>query len=185
MSRVEAGGLGPWRLGAELWGYLDRESGDIRALCYSGANLIPVGTDPAALRAFAERGRRQGRRCSSIVGPSDAVARLWRSLLPHWGEARDVRPDQPLMTISSAPLVAGDCGVRRVRPEEIDILLPASIAMFTEEVGVSPTKGDGGSMYRARVAELIASGRSFARFDGDRVVFKAEVGAATEHACQV
>lgn len=40
-------------------------------------------------------------------------------------------------------------------------------------------------MYRNRVAEIIAAGRAFAAFDDDRVVFKAEIGAATSAACQV
>ena len=51
--------------------------------------------------------------------------------------------------------------------------------MFTEEVGISPLGNDGGALYRARVTDLVTSGRAFARFDGDRVIFKAEVGAAT------
>jgi predicted GNAT family acetyltransferase len=72
-----------------------------------------------------------------------------------------------------------------VRPDELDLLLPASIAMFTEEVGISPIAGDGGALYRARVRELVSSGRAFARFEDERVVFKAEVGAATKSACQV
>jgi len=57
--------------------------------------------------------------------------------------------------------------------------------MFTEEVGVSPLVGDGGALYRARVEELITQGRAWARIEGDRVLFKAEVGAATVDACQV
>jgi len=57
--------------------------------------------------------------------------------------------------------------------------------MFTEEVGVSPLIGDGGAAYRARVAELIRAGRAFARIEDGRVIFKAEVGAATSQACQV
>jgi predicted GNAT family acetyltransferase len=57
--------------------------------------------------------------------------------------------------------------------------------MFTEEVGVSPHSGDGGVLYRARVAELIRAGRSFARIEDGRVVFKAEVGAVTPYACQI
>jgi len=57
--------------------------------------------------------------------------------------------------------------------------------MFTEEVGVSPANGDGGGLYRARVAELIGQGRAFARIEDGRVLFKAEIGAATAHACQV
>jgi predicted GNAT family acetyltransferase len=72
-----------------------------------------------------------------------------------------------------------------VRLDELDVLLPASIAMFTEEVGVSPVAGDGGMLYRSRVRELVAAGRSFARIDDGRVIFKAEVGAATDAACQV
>ncbi len=65
------------------------------------------------------------------------------------------------------------------------MLLPASVAMFTEEVGVSPLGADGGAAYRARVAELIALGRAFARIEDGRVMFKAEIGAVTPHACQV
>jgi predicted GNAT family acetyltransferase len=57
--------------------------------------------------------------------------------------------------------------------------------MFTEEVGVSPLGPDGGSAYRARVAELIDARRSFARIEDGRVVFKAEIGSVTPHACQV
>jgi predicted GNAT family acetyltransferase len=72
-----------------------------------------------------------------------------------------------------------------VRPDELDILYPACVAMFTEEVGISPANGDGGSLYRARVGELIGQGRAFARIEDGRVVFKAEVGAATQEACQI
>jgi uncharacterized protein len=182
-SRVEAAGLQPWRLGAEMWGHV--VDGQIAGLCYAGANLVPVDGDESALRAFAERARRQGRRCSSIVGPARLVAPLWQLLEPTWGAARDVRPRQPLMLADAAGEVEPDPLVRRVRTDEVDVLLPASIAMFTEEVGVSPVAADGGSLYRARVTELVQAGRSFARIEGKRVVFKAEVGAVTRAACQV
>ncbi|HTW20229.1 MAG TPA: GNAT family N-acetyltransferase [Mycobacteriales bacterium] len=182
-SRIDAVGLDPSRLGAQVWGY-GREGG-LDALCYAGANLIPVGGDPTALEAFARHGVRQGRRCSSIVGPAGAVAALWEVLGPAWGPPREARWRQPLMVTTANPQVAPDPEVRRVRPDELELLMPASIAMFTEEVGVSPTVGDGGAAYRARVRELVASGRAFARFDRNRVVFKAEVGAVTPSACQV
>jgi uncharacterized protein len=182
-SRIRAFGLEPGRLGAQIWGF---EQGDrLTSLCYAGANLVPVQATQAAVTAFAERALRQGRRCSSLVGPSAAVSRLWGLLRPHWGPARDVRAAQPLMAIDGPPEIAADPGVRRVRSDEIDILLPASIAMFTEEVGVSPLAGDGGAAYRARVSELIRAGRAFARIEDGRVIFKAEVGAATPQACQI
>jgi hypothetical protein len=113
------------------------------------------------------------------------VSELWGFLRPYWGPARDVRAAQPLMAISGPPSVAPDPAVRRVRVDEIDVLLPASIAMFTEEVGISPLAGDGGASYRARVGELVRAGRAFARIEDGRVIFKAEVGAATPSACQV
>ena len=74
----------------ELWGYGDR--GRLESLCWSGANLVPVQAGPAAVRAFADRARRAGRRCSSIVGPSSAVDPLWELLQPHWGRGTDGDP---------------------------------------------------------------------------------------------
>jgi predicted GNAT family acetyltransferase len=182
-ARLDSVGLDPWRLGAEVWAYPG--NGKVEALCYAGANLVPVNADADACRVFADRARRQGRRCSSIVGPAGQVGTLWSLLEQAWGPARAVRSNQPLMVISDQPRVAPDPLVRRVTPSEIDILYPACVAMFTEEVGVSPFNGDGGALYRARVAELIAQGRAFARIEDGRVVFKAEVGAATAQACQI
>ena len=182
-SRVRSAGVDPGRLGAQLWGYL--ESGKVTSLCYSGANLVPVAATSASVAAFAERARLQGRRCSSIVGPAEAVQELWSLLAPYWGRPREIRSAQPVMAISSDPLVPPDPLVRLVRPDELNTLLPASVAMFTEEVGVSPVGPDGGAAYRARVSELIRTGRSYARISGGLVVFKAEIGAVTPLACQV
>jgi hypothetical protein len=183
-SRVGVAGLDAWRLGGEMWGWYDGRR--LEALCYAGANLVPLSAGPEAVRAFAERARRQGRRCSSIVGPAESTGLLWSLLEPGWGPAREVRPNQPLMAIwEPSTQIAPDPGVRRVRREEMDLLVPACVAMFTEEVGISPLAGDGGLLYRARVAELVSTGRAFARFEAGQVVFKAEIGAATAGACQV
>ncbi|GAA2091915.1 GNAT family N-acetyltransferase [Actinomadura alba] len=182
-SRVHAVGLDPGRLGAQMWGYA--RDGRLASLCYSGANLIPIAATSDAIRAFAERARSQGRRCSSIVGPVEAVTEMWEALSPYWGPPRAVRANQPVMATSVPPMIEPDPAVRRVRMEEFDIIYPACVAMFTEEVGVSPHSGDGGVLYRARVAELIRAGRSFARIEDGRVLFKAEIGAVTPHACQV
>jgi predicted GNAT family acetyltransferase len=182
-SRVRAVGLDPPRLGAQLWGHLT--DGRLSSLCYAGANLVPVAATQEAIVAFAGRARAQGRRCSSLVGPAPAIGQLWELLAPYWSRPREVRRAQPVMAISGQPLVAPDPLVRRVRPDQLDVLFPASVAMFTEEVGVSPIGPDGGAGYRARVAELIGAGRAFARIEDGRVVFKAEIGAVTPQACQI
>jgi predicted GNAT family acetyltransferase len=182
-ARIRACGLDPMRLGAQVWGY--REAGTLVSLCYAGANLVPVEAGSGAIGAFADRARRQGRRCSSIAGPAEAVSDLWDRLAPYWDRPREIRACQPLLAIAREPSVEPDPAVRQVRPDEIGTLLPASVAMFTEEVGVSPIGHDGGLAYRARVSELVAGGRSFARFADGKIAFKAEVGAVTPHACQV
>ena len=182
-ARVHAVGLNPARLGAQIWGHYS--GGRLTSLCYAGANLVPVAATPDAIIAFADRARAQGRRCSSLVGPEPDVSTLWRLLQPYWGPPRDVRAVQPVLSMSGPAACAPDPLVRRVRPDELNILMPACIAMFTEEVGVSPTAGDGGATYRARVSELIRAGRAFARIENGRVVFKAEIGSVTPYACQV
>jgi predicted GNAT family acetyltransferase len=183
-SRVRSTSLDPSRLGGQLWGYSD--GGQLTAVCYAGANLVPVEANSDAIAAFAARAKLHGRRCSSIVGPAEAVGQLWPLLAPSWGRPREVRAVQPVMAISAPSPVAPDPLVRKVRPHELDVVLPSCIAMFTEEVGVSPIGGDGGAAYRSRMADLIGAGRSFARIESDgHVTFKAEIGAATPFACQV
>jgi hypothetical protein len=182
-SRVHEAGLDPARLGGQIWGYAD--GSQLSSLCYAGANLVPVAPTPAAITAFAGRARLLGRRCSSIVGLAPGALGLWELLQPYWGRPREIRAVQPVMAISGPPRVAPDPLVRRVRPDELSVLLPASVAMFTEEVGVSPIGPDGGSGYRARVSELIGLGRAFARIENGQVVFKAEIGSVTPLACQV
>ncbi len=182
-ARVRAGGADPWRLGADVWGYF--ADGVLQSLLHYGANTVPVETTPASRASFADRLRTVPRRCSSFVGPATEVLDLWRLLEPAWGPAREVRSNQPLLAMGADSPRPADAGVRRVDITEIDILLPACIDMFTAEVGVSPVAGGSGPGYRSRIAELIRSGRAFARIDDGRVVFKAEVGTATDGVCQV
>ncbi|WP_141997113.1 GNAT family N-acetyltransferase [Amycolatopsis cihanbeyliensis] len=186
-ARVEAAGLDPWRLGGEVWAADSRpsRSGRIQSLCFSGPNLIPLRGNTPALRSFADRALRRQRTCSSLVGPADQVLGLWEELADEWGPAREVRQDQPLLALDGSPSRQGDPLVRPVRADELDRYLPAAIAMFIEEVGVDPRAGDGGASYRARVAELIAGGRAFARFESGEVVFKAEIGALSATVGQI
>lgn len=182
-GRLSSAGADPWRLGGNLWGFV--QDGRVLSALYLGANLVPIETDARSRAAFADRLRQQGRRCSSMVGPAEEVLDLWRMLEPSWGPAREVRDCQPFLIMDSEPLIEGNATVRPVTERELELLIPACIAMFTEEVGVSPTTGGSGPAYRARVAELVGEGRALASFDEQGVVFKAEIGAATSKACQV
>ena len=170
-------------LGGEMWGY--HEGDRLVSMCHVGANLVPINATPAACDAFVERASRSGPRSSTIVGPHASVALLWAGLEDFWPTPRDFRWDQPHMVATAPPSVRRDPLVRRTTKEEVDVLYPACVAMYTEEVGISPEIDGGKDLYRARINQLIGRGWSFSRIEDGRVVFKAEVACATPSACQI
>ena len=182
-ERIAAHGLSWWRADGRVYGYgADRE---IESLCWVGGQLTPVRASVPAITAFAELLAAEERFCSSIVGRADEVLGLWEQLSAHWGPARDVRPNQPLLATGAPPRIAADPDVRPVRPGEVDLLFPAAVAMYTEEVGVSPLVEDGGRSYRRRVADLVRARRAYARFVDGQVVFKAELAVVTRRTAQI
>lgn len=181
--RARTTNLEPRWLGGEVWGRFD--GGELVAACHVGANLVPVQCGPDDARAFAERALARSRTASTIVGPREAVEAIWQTVSGSWGEPRELRPDQPHLELGGRPQVEPDPGVRRTVRSDLDELYPACVAMYTEEVGVSPEAGGGGELYRARVTQLISRGWSFARFDEGRLVFKAEVACSSPHAAQI
>jgi GNAT superfamily N-acetyltransferase len=181
--RARTTNLEPRWLGGEMWGRFD--GGDLVAACHVGANLVPVQATADDARAFAERALTRSRTVSTIVGPHDAVEVFWHVVADMWGRPREVRWRQPHLAIDTDPLVEPAPGVRRTTRADLDALYPACVAMYTEEVGVSPEVGGGAELYRARVQQLISRGWSFAAFEGDELVFKAEVACASPYAAQI
>lgn len=175
--------LDPRWLGGEMWGY--GRDGALSAMCHVGANLVPISADDEACDAFAERALRESPRCSTVVGPRVAVERLWHTLRTVWPTPRELRWDQPHLVTTRLPEVEPDPLVRRTSREQAGVLYPACVAMYTEEVGVSPEVDGGRDLYRARVNQLVGRGWSFSRIEDGRVVFKAEVAAASPSACQI
>lgn len=176
-ARFERAGMDRTAVGGNFWGVDTGRSG----LVFEGANLIPLSGDGEAMRRIGQLLARRGRSCASLLGRAELVLALWEALEPDWGPPREIRPDQPLLALPQAPRVAPDPAVRRVRSEQLWSYFPAAVAMFTEEVGVNPCRPDNGQTYRRRVESLIDGGYAFARYEGDRVIAKAEIGALSRH----
>ena len=171
-------------LGGQVWGRFEGE--ELVAGCHLGANLVPVQCTPDDVGAFADVALRRRNTVGTIVGPSDVVAALWEVIEPRWARPREVRRSQPHLETRRLSAVPAAPDVRLTTPRDLDVLYPACVAMYTEEVGVSPENdAGGGDLYRARVQQLIGRGWSLASFDEHGVVFKAEVACATPHAAQV
>jgi len=176
--------LDPRWLGGEVWGrYAGRQ---LIAACHVAANLVPVQCRPEDAAVFAARASANRRTASTIVGPVAAVDAFWEEAARDgWEPPREIRASQPHLEISSAPLVEPDPLVRPSKRSDIDALYPACVAMYTEEVGVSPEYGGGSDLYKARVNQLIGRRWSFARYEEGRVIFKAEVACASPNAAQI
>lgn len=173
-------------LGASGWGVFS-DAGDLDALAWLGANLVPVSPGGLGVADLARAALLQRRTFSSIVGDAPVVHALWSHVEAAWPRPRQLRLDQPSLVLDGPARVAADPNVRPAVPAEADLVLPTSAAMFTEEYGYSPL-GSGGA-YAARVHHLVAAGRSFVRMGqgprGPRVEFKAEIGAFALGVAQV
>jgi predicted GNAT family acetyltransferase len=167
----------------DLLGYFD--DGNLKSILMTGANIVPVNTSLIARQEFATVLGRSGRRSSSIVGPAEEVLDLWSKVSGSWGPAREVRGNQPVLTMRSNSSLSFDHDVRYSNLSDLDDLLPACIAMFTEEVGISPTLNGGGNAYRNRISELVSSRRSFVKYLDSELVFKAEVGTVGVGVAQI
>lgn len=157
------------------------------------------GASRSQVRALADHARRRLVNRGSVFGPVRDVEPVWQALAAGGTRAREERWNQPLLV---APLVAGgltdralarrpglEWVARALRGAEVgeeSLVLPASVAMFTSELGYDPISA--GGSYARHVDWLVAMGRSYVVIDdgegrpplpgGPRsVAFKADVGA--------
>jgi len=179
-------GMGRESIGV-IWG-----GANLTALIPSAADAAG-GDDVRAEVAAAMVGRLN--RPAAIVGSADLMLDLWGRVEPWWGLAREVRPRQLSMAISTGPRHVSSDGagleltaVRRASLSDYDELLPASVHMFIGEVGYDPMR-HGRAAYEDRLRALIRAGRVFLQYgelEGRRrVVFKADVGAVGGKVAQV
>jgi predicted GNAT family acetyltransferase len=177
------GTAAPTSGGAGVLGVFD--DGVLAGACWAGANLVPIQLEPTLAGVVAAAANKSGRRYASAFGPAAAVLALHAELVDLGHRAHEVRPDQPLMTISEAPSVEPNPGLALGNLADFDRILPACAAMFEEEVGYSPFLG-GREFYSRRVEGLIRQGHSLVHLNEAReVVFKAELGAVTSDVTQI
>lgn len=183
-SRVSAFGLAPESLGCPVYGF--ERDGQLVAACHAGVNLVPIGADEEAASAFARVIGRRGS-TASIMGRSDVVLRLHDELRHQWGGSwkrpRDVRAHQPLMAIGADPSIPPDLRVMRMTEDHYEAYFQAAVAMYTEEVGITPLDASGS--YARYVRSLIRAGSAFGGIQDGRVWFKSDIGSAWRGRCQV
>lgn len=179
-----AGPIGGFARGIFLGIFDPNHPEQLVAACWAGANIVPVTTNRDYSTYFGQALVALDEHFGSIFGPQSAVEGIWDVLRYGRQTARDIRKNQPFMTITDQAQVPANPHVRFASESDYDAVLPASVAMFTEELGYSPL-ADGSNGYRLRVRQLIAKGHTMIETGKDGVVFKADFGIVTDQAIQI
>ena len=184
VQRVRAAG----RSAPPVHGVVDA-AGRLVGACWTGTNVVPVVLDETGVQLVAATLLRTGPRFASVFGPAEPVLGLWERLRHAWSAPFDVRPEQPLLVMDRDPdpsLLTGPAAeVRWGSEADVERVLPAAAAMFTEEVGYSPYTS-GAEVYRRRIRSLLREQRTVVLTDHrGAVVFKADIGSLHGDVCQI
>jgi len=180
------GALGPtsW---SPLWGAFDGHA-RLHGVLHLGPNVVPAVDDPAVCDALAAAASGPGP-TRMLVGERVAVERLWRLVAASYPRPREVRAAQHVYTLAPGQLAVGP-GARpwgrprlATRSDEVAVLR-LSAAMYHEEMGEDPLTRDPAG-YRRRVRVLTERGWTYVHELGGRLVFKMDVGCASEHTAQI
>jgi hypothetical protein len=157
---------------------VERDGGELDAVCQIGANLVPSGPGCGVFAAAAARSRAR-----MLIGEETAVGALWAAAKTRMPSPREDRPGQPVYALSEQP-APGETGLRLATEGDIALLLPACAAAHAEELGVDPLARDyDGFLWRT--LELVGEGRSWLWVEDGVIRFKAEAAAWTARAVQL
>ena len=185
LSRIQANGLDRGRLGCPVVGVV--RSHELQGVLHLGANVVPVSYDDSTIETLASR-IGPWRTSSSMMGRAEPVLALHRILSERypraWGNPREMRAHQPLLELQKPSQVGPDPRVATVAMEHFQAYFQAAVAMYTEEVGVSPIESSDGYIRHMRV--LVQQGRCFAIVDeGGTVRWKSDIGVDWRAYCQI
>ncbi|MSS46503.1 GNAT family N-acetyltransferase [Cutibacterium sp. WCA-380-WT-3A] len=185
LSRIQAHGLNRGRLGCPVVGVI--RSRELQGVLHLGANVVPVAADDSAIEALASK-IGPWRTSSSMMGRAEPVLALHHLLSQRypraWGSPREVRASQPLLELQEPSRVGPDPRVAVATMGHFQAYFQAAVAMYTEEVGVSPIESSGGYMRHMRA--LLQQGHCFAIVDDDGTVrWKSDVGVSWRSYCQI
>jgi ribosomal protein S18 acetylase RimI-like enzyme len=183
---VSDGALGPpgW---SPIWGAFDL-AGRLRGILHLGPNLVPAVDDLAVLDELARLATGPGP-TRMLVGERQSVERLWQLIGGSYPAPREVRARQFVYALDPRALAVPSRGAppgraRLARRGDEERVLALSAAMYLEEMGEDPLARDAAG-YRRRVRVLTDRGWTFVyELDGE-LVFKMDVGCASQHGAQI
>jgi uncharacterized protein len=173
----------------EYWGV--RRDGVLEALLHIGSQsgaVLPLGDDPAALRALAETARQRlgfMPRRFQVIGPRAAVSTLVQAFARS-GLVPRLERAQVYMALAPGALPPFErlAELSPARPEDAEAVYQSGAQLRLEELEEDPRVVDPEG-YRRRVEEECRDGHTYLWREGGRIRFRASVSALTGDAAQV
>jgi GNAT superfamily N-acetyltransferase len=164
----------------DFYGYRDR-TGELSGVALIGhSTLVEVRSDEA-LHALALTARSSIVPINLIMSSGTAADRFWNYLGEFGTEPRLSLTELLFEVGFPFPVIACEYDLRLARAEEIEMIAKAHAEVAEIECGVNPMLNDREGFLK-RVLRRIEQERIFVVFDGDDLVFKADIIAETDKA---
>ncbi len=162
----------------EFFGFRDT-AGNLEGVALIGHSTLVEARTDVALKALAFAARSSKTPIHLIRSGGTAARTFWNYLDGFQNEPR--MECEELLFEVRFPFPVQECGydLRPACPEELEAVALAQAEIAEIECGVNPMVKDREG-FMARVSRRIAQGRVFVVFDGDELIFKADVVAQTE-----
>ena len=153
-------------------------AGELEGVALIGHTTLVEAHTPAALRALAVTAREADAKIHFMMSDGDSIESFWRDYA-----APDAQPRlvclELLFEIKHPVLVREPVpGLRPARPEELLPIAAAHAEVALAESGVNPLERDREG-FLERVRRRIEQERVWVVFDGDELIFKADIVAET------
>ncbi len=162
----------------EFYEYRNRQ-GELEGVALIGhTTLVEARTDDA-LKALAFAARTSKTPIKMIMSSGTAAQSFWNYLTGFQSKPRLSLTELLFEVGFPFPVQTCDYELRTARPEELEAVAEAQAEVAEIECGINPLVKDREGFLK-RVMRRIEQGRVFVVFDGDRLVFKADIVAQTD-----
>jgi len=162
----------------DFYGYRN-QAGDLEGVALIGHSTLVEARTEEALKALAFTARTSTTPIHLIMSSGTAAQSFWNHLVGGTKEPRLVCKE--LLFEVGFPYLVQNCeyDLRLARPEELETVAEAQAEVAEIECGVNPLLKDREGFLK-RVMRRIEQGRVFVVFDGDKLMFKADIIAETD-----
>lgn len=162
----------------EFYGFKDR-SGRLEGVALIGHSTLVEARTDEALRALAFAGRSSTTPIHLIMSSGTSARSFW-NYLGHFQAEPSMTCTELLFEIGfPLPVLKCEYDLRLARAEELEQVAKAQAEVAEIECGVNPMDRDREGFLK-RVMRRIEQGRVFVVFEGDKLIFKADIIAETD-----